>query len=121
MIKELTNLIDNFPGPANQTQCFLHILNLVVKSIIQQFDIPTSKKDTEDNDGMDEATNELLKLADDIDLEEELTVSTGDKDDTIDDDNNEGWIDEHEEMTEQQLFELEESVQLVRLLLTKVC
>ena len=74
MIKELANLIDNFPGPANQTRCFLHILNLVVKSIIQQFDILTSKKDTEDNNGMEE----LLKLTGNIELEEELTASTGD-------------------------------------------
>ena len=100
---------------------FLHILNLVVKSIIQQFDIPTSKKDAEDDDGMDEATKELLKLSDDIDLEEELMVSAGDEDDTMDDNNNEGWVDEHEEMTEGQLFKLAESVWLVRLLLTKVC
>jgi hypothetical protein len=34
MIEELANVLDEFPGPANQTQCFLHILNLVVKSII---------------------------------------------------------------------------------------
>ena len=34
MIEELTNLLDDFPGPANQMQCFLHILNLMVKSII---------------------------------------------------------------------------------------
>ena len=94
MIKELANLIDNFPGPENQTQCFLHILNLVVKSIIRQFDIPTSKKDTEDNNGMEE----LLKLTGDIELEEELTVSAGDEDDTMDDDNNKGWVNEHEEI-----------------------
>ena len=43
MIEELANLLDDFPGPANQTWCFLHIINLVVKSIIQQFDLPKSK------------------------------------------------------------------------------
>jgi len=44
MIEELAVLIDDFPGPANQTRCFLHILNLVVKSIIRQFDLPKKKK-----------------------------------------------------------------------------
>ncbi|TFK61912.1 hypothetical protein BDN72DRAFT_749645, partial [Pluteus cervinus] len=38
MIEELVNLLDNFPGPANQTRCFTHVLNLVVKSMIKQFD-----------------------------------------------------------------------------------
>jgi hypothetical protein len=123
MVDELTNLIEDFPGPANQTRCFLHILNLVVKSIIRQFDIPISKKITdgeEDDESMDEATKEFSKLAVEIDLEEEITVSTNEGD-AMEDDNEEGWVDEHEEMTEEELLELAESVQPVRLLLTKVC
>ena len=50
---------------------FLHILNFVVKSIIQQFDVPTSKKLSDGDDvdeNVDEGTEELLKLAGDIDL-----------------------------------------------------
>jgi len=43
MIAELANLLDDFPGPANQTRCFTHILNLIVKSVIRQFDLPKSK------------------------------------------------------------------------------
>jgi hypothetical protein len=80
MIEELANLVDDFPGPANQTRCFLHILNLVVKSIIRQFDVPISKKNQEnkeDDESMDEATKELLKLASEIDLEEEVLVMKG--------------------------------------------
>ena len=30
MIEELANLLDDFPGPANQTRCFTHVLNLVL-------------------------------------------------------------------------------------------
>ena len=52
MIKELEKLVVNFPGSANQTRCFFHILNLVVKSIIRQFDVPKSKK-TSDGDDSD--------------------------------------------------------------------
>ena len=55
MIEELANLLDDFPGPANQTRCFTHVLNLVVKSIIWQFDAPNSKN-------KHEATNEMLSL-----------------------------------------------------------
>ena len=71
MINELAKLVDHFPGSTNQTRCFLHILNLVVKSIIQKFDIPTSKKLSDGDDvdeNVDEGTEELLKLAGDIDL-----------------------------------------------------
>ncbi|KAF8809254.1 hypothetical protein BYT27DRAFT_7094562 [Phlegmacium glaucopus] len=126
MIEELAHLLDDFPGPANQTRCFLHVLNLVVKSIIRQFDLPKSKKASdvrdEDDPMLDVATIELLKLAGDIDLEEEITASAGDGDDSdsVEDDDDEGWIDEHDEMTGAELNELAISVQPVRLLLTKV-
>jgi hypothetical protein len=124
MIEELAHLVDDFPGPANQTRCFLHILNLVVKSIIRQFDVPASKKrldGEEDDENMDEATKELLKLAGEIDVEEEITVSAGDEGDATEEDDAEGWVDEHEEMTEDELLDLAASVRPVRLLLTKVC
>jgi hypothetical protein len=95
MIEELSNLLDNFSGPANQTWCFLHILNLVVRSIIQQFDLLKSKKTLdgadEDDPMLDVATKELLKLAGDINLEEQITVSASD--DKAADEEEEGWVD----------------------------
>jgi hypothetical protein len=113
MITELANLLDDFPGPANQTRCFTHVLNLVVKSIIRQFDLPKSKG----NVISDEATKELLTLAGNIEFEEEeLARSEGEE---AEDDNVEGWIDERTLMTEDELEELEESVEPLRLLLTK--
>jgi TATA-binding protein-associated factor Taf7 len=127
MIQELANLIDDFPGPANQTRCFLHILNLVVKSILQQFDLPKAKKKSDGDDGdegdetaQDQETEELLRLAGEIDLEEEITAGAGSETDATGDDNVKGWVDEHEEMTREELNELEESLKPVRLLLTKV-
>jgi len=119
MIEELAVLIDNFPSPANQTRCFLHILNLVVKSIIWQFDLPKKKKTPANNenlDDLDDVTAELLRLAGDIDLEEELMADS----DEGDDENVDGWIDERETMTKDELRELAVSIGLVRLLLTKV-
>jgi len=67
---------------------------------------------------LDVATIELLKLAGDIDLEEQITASASD--DEAADDEEEGWVDEHKDMTEDELKELAASVQPVRLLLTKV-
>ena len=74
MVESLEELIDDFPGAANQTRCFLHILNLVVKSILKQFDLPKKKKASHNNDeidkdidkGLDQAVEELLKLAGDL-------------------------------------------------------
>ena len=136
MIKVLRTLIDDFPGAANQTHYFLHILNLVVKSILKQFDLLKSKKTSDnDDDGSDgsgnndgrndesgdideiddQATEELLRLAGDVDIERELIEDSEENDDNVD-----GWIDEHEEMTEDELRELSADVGPVRLLLTKV-
>jgi hypothetical protein len=43
MIKHLSNMLDDFPGPANQTRCFMHMVNLIAKSILKPFDIQKNK------------------------------------------------------------------------------
>ena len=117
MIAELANLLVDFPGAANQTRCFTHVLNLVVKSVIHQFDLPKSKGDKI----LDEAAKELLSLAGNIELEEdELAGRDGKEGEEPEDDNVEGWIDERLLMTDVELEELDGSVEPVRLLLTKV-
>lgn len=142
MIECLEELLDDFPGPANQTRCFLHVVNLVVKSILKQFDLPKpkpkkpkpSKDDGDQNDGSgddkgsgdeddgndgsgdeDDRNVELLKLAGDVDDEGNMMADNEDEDDNVED-----WIDERDEMTEQELRRLSASVTPVRLLLTKV-
>ena len=65
MVVELPNPLPDFPGAANQTHCFLHVLNLVVKSILWQFDIPKMN-----NEVLDDALDELAKLAGNIEQEE---------------------------------------------------
>lgn len=130
MIAELAVLLDEFPGAANQTRCFTHILNLVVKSVIKQFDLPKAQADK----ALDAATEELLTLAGDIEAEEESFAADGDIDgDDGDgdgegeedsegglDDSVEGWIDERGEMSEEELEELDACVLPIRTLLTKV-
>ena len=71
--------------------------------------------DEETDDPWDQATEELLRLAGDVDIEGNLMANEEE-----DDDNDEGWIDEREEMTEDELKDLSASVAPVRLLLTKV-
>ncbi|KAF9536806.1 hypothetical protein CPC08DRAFT_608459, partial [Agrocybe pediades] len=45
LISQLPTLLDAFPGAANRTRCFTHILNLVAKVILRQFDTPKKKAD----------------------------------------------------------------------------
>ena len=106
MIEELGNLLDNFLGTANQTHCFTHILNLVVKSILAQFELPKAQMHIAD---------EILQLADALELEEDVTAG-----DDEDDDNVEGWVDKREGMSEDDLEDLEARIQPIRLLLIKV-
>jgi hypothetical protein len=113
MIDELANLLEDFPGRANQTRCFTHVLNLVVKSIIKQFDLPKARV-------LDQAADELSRLAGDIELEDELSAADGEDGEEGEDDNTEGWIDEREEMTATEVEELDACVRPIKLLLTKV-
>jgi hypothetical protein len=73
MIEELAIQLDEFPGSVSQVQCFAHILNLVVKSIMHQFNVPDKKM----GDIANEATWELHRLAGDIEREELLSQSSG--------------------------------------------
>jgi len=117
MICQLEKLIDEFKGQECQTRCFTHILNLVAKSIIQQFDVPKAQA----NKVFDEATTALIELAGDIDTEEqEMAESRDDSDDDDNDENVEDWVDETVDMTVEHLATLNKSAQPVRLMLVKV-
>jgi hypothetical protein len=87
----------------------MHVLNLVVKSVIRQFDSPNSKNDRQ----LDDAANEMLSFAGNLEFERE-------EGEDGEDDNVEGWIDERTLMMEEELEKLDESVEPLRLLLTKV-
>ena len=123
MIRHLEVLIDEFRGRKSQTRCFAHILNLIAKSILQQFDIPRAQVNNDD------ATVALIELAGNIEFEEEEMDEYGDNDnddDNSDDqeevmENTDDWVNEREAMTMEQLAELDKSVQPVRWMLVKVC
>jgi hypothetical protein len=117
MILQLEELIDEFKGEESQTRCFTHILNLIAKSVIRQFDVPKAQADKV----FDEATTALMELAGNIDAEEqEMTESRDDSDDDEEDENLEDWVDERVTMTVEQLAALDKAVQPVRLMLVKV-
>jgi hypothetical protein len=117
MIAALAKLLDLFPGPKNQTRCFMHVLNLITKSVIRQFDVPKA----EQNETLDNHIQQLQVLAADIDLEEESTRngleigSDGNEDNNVD-----GWIYKRERMSADNVEMLDESIQPVRFMLVKV-
>jgi len=116
MIHKLSNLFLNFPGAANQTRCFLHVLNLVIKSILQQFDIPKVKGD----EILDDTLEELVKLAGDIEQEEAECCEVNSDEGDEEDDNVDGWIVERAHMMDEEKEELDEAVKPIHLVLTKV-
>ena len=108
MINELSVLVDTFAGTANHTRCFLHAVNLVAKSLIQQFAV---KKGVAEDDELKELQRELAEEA----------KMEHDDDETGDEaDNDEGLVDEMDEMTEEERLQQERLTQPVKLVLVKV-
>ena len=115
MIDELSGLLESFPGAANRTWCFTHILNLVAKSILKQFDLPKAKA----SEALSAAMEALSVLAGDIETEEvDMDGDLAEDDDS--DDDEDGIADPCDMMTESEIAELDESLQPVRLVLVKV-
>ncbi|KAF8811403.1 hypothetical protein BYT27DRAFT_7089557, partial [Phlegmacium glaucopus] len=96
-------------------RCFTHILNLVAKSILKQFDLPKAKA----GEALSAAVEALSDLAGDIEIEEASMGRELAEDDDSDDDED-GLADPRDEMTDDEITELDESLQPVRLVLVKV-
>jgi len=114
MIDELADLLTSFPGKANQTCCFLYIINFVAKSVIQQFDVAKGKA----GEALDEAEETLRVLADGIDLKD--LQSQREHNDNDADDNVDGWVDERNALSMADHDDLDASVHPVKLMLVKV-
>jgi len=117
MVDELEILLESFPGAANRTRCFTHVLNLVAKSILRQFDVPKAKA----GEALDAAASALAALAADLQTEEEaMRMDTDEDSDEEDDDDVDGLVEIEELMTPEEIEELEASIQPVRVVLVKV-
>jgi hypothetical protein len=129
MIEHLAVLINTFPGAANQTRCFAHILNLVAKSVLRQFEAPKAKG----GKVLDDAARELATVFDELEdanndntsaLNAEGNKDSGEgndeEDDDVVDDDEDGLPDERDGMSEEELESLEASVKPIQHMLTKV-
>ena len=122
MIDHLATLADMFPGAANQTRCFTHILNLVAKSVLCQFEAPKTKG----GDVLNDAAKELAAIFDELEDDDDdngaskINSAGDDSGESDEHGDNDGLVDERGGMLEEELASLEESVKPIRLVLTKV-
>jgi hypothetical protein len=115
MIDELEGMLEDFPGAPNWTRCFTHILNLVAKSVMKQFDLPKAKA----GQALTATSQALTTLAGDIETEE-TEMGADMAQDSDDEDDEDGLTDVRDGMSDEEIAELDESLQPVRLVLVKV-
>lgn len=120
MIEHIAKLVPSFGGAKDHTRCFLHVLNLVVKSIMRPFDL---REGREVNVAVDAANTALLELAGNIEEEEAIVRMARRDNSEVEDDNIDGWVDEDEAMmvSDEERERIEEAMLPVREVLTKVC
>jgi hypothetical protein len=124
MVDELAVSLPNWSA-VNRTRCFAHIVNLIAKSLLKQFDVKPKKKkrdkETHNNES-DHDLDDLEELAAGLDDEEETMAQEldVDDDDIEDEDDVEGWVDELEELTEEERKDLLMSIRPISRTLVKV-
>ncbi|PPQ87888.1 hypothetical protein CVT26_011638 [Gymnopilus dilepis] len=118
MVQEMHDILPAF-NRVNRTRCFAHIINLVAKLLLKQFEV---KKITEDElKKLSNEERELLKLAGDITIEELTMAQEQDEEENDDDDDDvDVWVDEVEALSEDERQDLEESVRPIKRVLVKV-
>ena len=115
MIEELQELIPEFAGSASHTCCFLHIINLIAKLLIRQFN---AKKTSKGDHKLADLQKELEE--EEATCQDRVPVDESDDEAKEEVDNDEGWVDEMENMTDEEKEELEKSIRPVELALVKV-
>ncbi|GLB45149.1 hypothetical protein LshimejAT787_2000540 [Lyophyllum shimeji] len=122
MIDRLQELVEAFPGQANLTRCFNHVLSLVAKTVVRQFDVVKDKED-EAQDNAEKALQELAAGTDLEDLEmqvEELRAQLGGESVGAEDDDLEDWEDERELLSHVEREALDENTRPIKLVLVKL-
>jgi hypothetical protein len=129
MVEELGRRLTHFLGEASRTRCFCHVINLVVKSIVTQFDIPMKNpksqsaadelEDDDDNAEGSQNLEDLETLGQAMEAEEEEEQIQDEQEDN-EKDNDEGWVDERVEMSGWEVRSLEDDVLPAQRMLAKV-
>ena len=113
MIRKLEEKVPSFDGAMARSHCFLHIMNLVAKSLMQLFD--PKQKDLGDID--------LAELEGELEDEDAvmITETNGEVDgEVVEIDNVEGWVDNVEALSDVEWRQLQASICPIRLVVGKV-
>lgn len=117
---ELDHLLPTF-SPVNRTRCFSHVLNLIAKSFIRQFDIDWRSDNLKEEEDLNDEERSLLELAGSIGEEERTMAQEDDEDEVVEEDDSlEGWVDEVDALTDRERRNLGKLIGPVRRLLVKV-
>jgi hypothetical protein len=126
MIDELTVDLPNFGGRVTHTRCSPHMVNLVAKSVIREFDVTKRKQDNSNDDEAALTAEEsrlkeqLEELSENIKLEDYVTITEIAGDDDNVGDNTEGLVDATVLLTSDEREELRNTIVPVQLALVKV-
>ena len=116
MTTHLHQLVPSFGGQATRTCCFLHIVNLVAKLIIKEFDI--LDKHSNSTDGEAEC---LHQIAGDIEREDKVMLAEMGAGDPNDADNDDAeWTYDLDDMMPEEHTQVEQNIYPVRMVLVKV-
>ena len=119
MVDEMARRIAVFEGTFSRVRCFAHVVNLVVKSLLRQFDV----RETKDADGLvDEDVRALLELAQGMADEdvETLRDRRAEEHGVEDAENDEEWVDEIATLDDWERDEFEEQVRPIKMVTVKV-
>ena len=111
---ELEFLLAHFEGQGTRVRCILHIGNLVVKSMLKQFNVPCNCRSIE----LAPEDEELHILVEGLDVEDDETIDVIGSD--YEDDDIDGGVDEVTLMSMKDQANLEQNIRPVRMALAKV-
>jgi hypothetical protein len=117
MIEELDMDLEDF-SQVNRIRCFLHIVNLIAKSLLKQFDIRVKKPSEDLDETTGQMDEQLQELANEFRFEEATTQAFNNGDG--DDDDADGMLDADELFSAHEKAVFEADVRPVQLTLAKV-
>ncbi|TFY58886.1 hypothetical protein EVJ58_g6134 [Rhodofomes roseus] len=124
MIEEMELMILSFRGGRARSRCFCHIINLVAKMVLRQFEPPKRKKknkkgtdvhlDEDDDPDLTDWDKELNDLMEDLDFDDEDENVPGA--DSLD-----GFYDVRDDLDTAKRASMEAEVKPVKMMLLKLC
>ena len=123
MIDELQKVLPEYGGRVSHARCFLHMTNLIAKSLISMFDVKKKKNASwlEEPSNDDQLAREIEELGEDLDQDEQAMVAETEGSNVKEGaDDTEGLVDLTEEMEPEERAVHKAHIRPVTLVLVKV-